>query len=243
AIIGGLFAMLVQGTGLGAVIEAAHGGYVSRSGLEALDSLLSRGGLNSMMSTVALVMCALSFGGIMEATGMLAVLARAILRLATTTGRLVVCTISTCVGMNVIAPDQYLSIVVPGRMYRDAFRKQGLDLKNLSRCLEDAGTLSSPLVPWNTCGAYMYATLGVSPLAYLPFAFVNLLNPCISILYGFTGWTMHPAEEEAADEAALVTGITVAAEDGDETPTRADAAAGGGSAGSISSGTRAEGNT
>ncbi len=127
---------------------------------------------------------------------MLRALASAILRLAHSTGSLVLATLATCLTMNVVAPDQYLSIVVPGRMYREAYVARGLHPKNLSRALEDAGTLSSPLVPWNTCGAFMAATLGVSPLAYLPFAFLNLLNPVISAFYGFTGLTMRRLERE-----------------------------------------------
>ena len=103
--------------------------------------------------------------------------------------------------MNVLAPDQYLSIIVPGRMYQDAYRKRGLHMKNLSRALEDGGTLSSPLVPWNTCGAFMFATLGVHPFAYLPFAIVNLLNPVISVFYGYTGITMHPASSSTDSRA------------------------------------------
>src|SRR5690606_18117889 len=123
-----------------------------------VDDLLTRGGMDSMLNTVALIICALSFGGVMERSGMLSVIASAILRFATSTGSLIFATVATCVGMNVIAPDQYLSVVVPGRMYRSAYHQAGLHPKNLSRVLEDAGTLTSPLVPWNTCGAYMWAT-------------------------------------------------------------------------------------
>ena len=192
ALIGGVTALLAQGATLAEVLQVAQSGYKCSTGVVAVDDLLSRGGMQSMFSTVALVMCALSFGGVMERTGMLRVIATAVLRAARGTGGLVASTLLTCIGMNIIAPDQYLSIVIPGRMYKDAFTERGLDPRNLSRCLEDAGTLSSPLVPWNTCGAYMGATLGVSPLLYLPFAFVNLLNPVVSVTYGFTGWTMTP---------------------------------------------------
>jgi NhaC family Na+:H+ antiporter len=110
--------------------------------------------------------------------------------------------------MNAVASDQYIAIVIPGRMYKNAFDKQGLHPKNLSRALEDSGTLTSPLIPWNSCGAFMWATLGVYPLAYLPYAFMNLLNPLVSIFYGFTGITMDKLEEgegsgeEAAEAAA-----------------------------------------
>lgn len=194
-IIGGLAAVFVQGSSLGEVIIAAFSGYKCNTGMPAVDSLLSRGGLENMLSTLALIICALGFGGVLERTGMLEAIARAILRFAKSTGSLVLSTLLTCIMMNIIASDQYLSIVVPGRMYRDAYRARGLHLKNLSRALEDAGTLSSPLVPWNTCGAFMAATLGVGPLDYLPFAFLNLLNPVISAFYGFSGLTMHKDEE------------------------------------------------
>ena len=194
-LMGAVLALAVQGASLGAVMDAAQNGFVSTTGAEAVDTLLSRGGMKSMYGTVALIMCALSFGGVMERTGLLAAIARAILRMARGTGSLVLATVLTAIAMNILAPDQYLAIVVPGRMYQDAYRERGLHPKNLSRALEDSGTLSSPLVPWNTCGAYMWATLGVYPLAYLPFAFVNLLSPVISVFYGYTGITMHPLEE------------------------------------------------
>lgn len=200
-VIGGLFAAAVQGTGFGEVMNAAYAGHLSQTGVEAVDTLLTRGGMERMYSTVALILCALSFGGVMERTGMLAAIAAAILRLAHSTGSLVLSTVVTCMTMNVLAPDQYLSIIVPGRMYQDAYRKRGLHMKNLSRALEDGGTLSSPLVPWNTCGAFMFATLGVHPFAYLPFAIVNLLNPVISVFYGYTGITMHPASSSTDSRA------------------------------------------
>jgi len=104
----------------------------------------------------------------MESTGMLEILALALLKRVRRTGALVATTIFSCIGLNAIASDQYLAIVIPGRMYRKAFEKMGLHPKNLSRCLEDSGTLSSPLIPWNSCGAYMGAALGVNHLLYLP---------------------------------------------------------------------------
>ncbi len=199
AILGGIFAVIFQGASVSTVLDVAQNGYVSKTGLDAVDGLLSRGGMESMLSTVALVMCALAFGGAMEKTGMLPVIARNILKLARTTGALVASAVLTCMCMNVIAPDQYLSIVVPGRMYREAFLRANLHPKNLSRCLEDGGTLSSALVPWNTCGAYMWATLGVYPLAYLPYAFFNLVTPLISILLGLTGVTIVKGEEKTKE--------------------------------------------
>ena len=192
-VIGGICALIFQKSGLGTVINVCYDGYVSNTGFKMVDELLSRGGMDSMLYTVSLIMCALSFGGVMEKSGMLESIASSILKAAKSTGSLVVATITTCISMNIIAPDQYLSVVVPGRMYKSAFDKRGLHPKNLSRCLEDAGTLSSPLIPWNTCGAFMFATLGVHPFVYLPFAFLNLLNPLVSIFYGYTGITMHRA--------------------------------------------------
>ena len=195
-LLGGIFAMIAQSSSLAEVISSAHSGFVSQTGVEIVDELLTRGGLKSMMDTVALIICALSFGGIMEKTGMLEVLARALLKRVRRTGSLVATTIFSSIGMNIIASDQYMAIVIPGRMYKKAFDAQGLHPKNLSRCLEDAGTLSSPLIPWNSCGAFMHATLGVSPLLYLPYAFLNLANPIVSIFYGYTGITMEKVKDE-----------------------------------------------
>ncbi|UCG87265.1 MAG: Na+/H+ antiporter NhaC [Gemmatimonadota bacterium] len=196
AALGGIFAMMSQSSSLADVIDVAHAGYTSQSGVESVDELLSRGGLMSMMETVALIMCALCFGGIMESTKMLEVIARNLLRLVRGTGSLVATTIFSCIGMNAVASDQYIAIVIPGRMYKNAYDQQNLHPKNLSRALEDSGTLTSPLIPWNSCGAFMWATLGVFPLAYLPYAFLNLANPLISLLYGFTGMTMHKTDAE-----------------------------------------------
>jgi len=202
AALGGVMALGVQGQGAGAVLAVAYGGVKSATGHALVDGLLSRGGLSSMFSTVVLILCALSFGGVMEKTGMLETIATAVLRLARGVGGLVTATIFTCVGMNVLASDQYLAIVVPGRMYRDAYRKMGLHPKNLSRALEDSGTLTSSLIPWNTGGAFMISTLGLTPWTYVPFCFLNLVNPLVSIFYGFTGITMTPLAPEPETDAS-----------------------------------------
>lgn len=200
AIIGGLAAMLFQGASLGSVVDAMHYGYASETGIEFVDTLLSRGGLDSMMWTVSLILCAMAFGGVMEKTGMLEALAGVILGFAKTTGLLVLSTIITAFGMNVLAGDQYLSIVIPGRMFKKAFDDRGLAPRNLSRVLEDSGTLTSPLIPWNTCGAFMIATLGLTPWTYVPYCFLNLINPLVSIFYGFTGITMMKLEDDPSYE-------------------------------------------
>jgi NhaC family Na+:H+ antiporter len=111
----------------------------------------------------------------------------------------VLSTLLTCIAMNIVACDQYLSIVIPGRMYRETYARRGLAAVNLSRCLEDGGTLTAPLVPWTTGGAYMANTLGVATGAYLPFAFLNLITPLVSAFYGFTGWTMRKAAGDGAE--------------------------------------------
>jgi len=186
--VGAVMAAAIQGADLSALVNVALNGYKPDTGVASVDQLLDNGGLFNMMSTVALILCALGFGGVMERSGMLAVLAGAVIRMARTAGSLVSATVVTCFGMNLLAPDQYLSIVVPGRMYREAYRKQGLEPRLLSRTLEDAGTLSSPLVPWNTCGAFMGTTLGVGAAAYAPYAFLNLATPLLAILIAFVGW-------------------------------------------------------
>jgi NhaC family Na+:H+ antiporter len=189
--LGGAFVAIVfQGNNLADVIVAAKYGYISNSGMVFVDELLSRGGLNSMLDTVSLMICALITGGILDKAGILQALAKSILKIAKGIFGLIAATIFTAIGTNLAVADQYLAIVIPGSMYKDAFKEQGLHPKNLSRALEDSATITSPLIPWNTCGAYMSATLGVGCFTFLPFAFFNLICPIISILYGATGLTI-----------------------------------------------------
>lgn len=189
-ILGGIFAAIFQGSSFGDILNTAHYGFEIESGVDMVDELLNRGGLDSMMWTVSLILLAMVFGGIMERTGMLQALAGAILKMANNTGSLVLATVLTCIAINILAADQYLAIVIPGRMYKDAFDERGLEPRLLSRTLEDAGTLTSSLIPWNTCGAYMQSVLLVSPLAYAPYAFLNLINPVIAVIYAYTGITI-----------------------------------------------------
>jgi NhaC family Na+:H+ antiporter len=205
-LLGGLMALWMQDSSLDQVLEVAQRGFVADTGSELVDELLTRGGLESMMSTVALVVCALTFGGIMERTGSLRTLAEVILRLARSTGSLVLATAASCIGTNIIAPDQYLSIIVPGRMYRESYEQRGLHPKLLSRTLEDAGTLSSPLVPWNTCGAFMSTALMVSSASYLPYAFVNLLTPVIAVSIAFSGFRIAKLPESASSSDLRLAG-------------------------------------
>ncbi len=194
AVLGALLAFGFQNVSAVALVDIAQGGYSAESGNAVVDELLNRGGLDSMMYTVSLILCALTFGGVMERCGFLRVIAEKILSWARSTGSLVATTVATCFGMNLLAADQYLSIIVPGRMYREAYAQRGLHAKNLSRTLEDAGTLSSPLIAWNTCGAFMSQTLLVAPLAYLPYCFLNLLTPVIAIGLAYLGWGLVRSE-------------------------------------------------
>ncbi len=196
-VLGGLFAAVFQGAGMTEIIKAAHTGYVSQTGITAIDSLLTRGGLESMMGTISLILIALSLGGVMESSGMLHTISMKILSYARSTGSTVLATFFTCLFCNIAAGDQYLSVVIPGRIYKDIYRDKGLHPKNLSRCLEDFGTITSPLIPWNTCGAFMTTALGIHPFVYLPFAFLNLINPLVSIFYGYTGISMEKLAVEA----------------------------------------------
>jgi NhaC family Na+:H+ antiporter len=163
---------------------------------EKLTSLLTVGGLQSMMWTISLIMLAMCFGGIVDVTGVMGNLANALLKLARgTRGGLVIVTELSCIFVNAICCDQYLSIILPGRMYKEAFEDRRLKAKNLSRCLEDSGTITSNFFPWNTCGATMRSFLGVNS-AYIPFAVLNWVNPLVSMFYGVTGITMHEMDEE-----------------------------------------------
>lgn len=200
---GHLLAVLFQDAPAGSFFLTALDGYLSDTGNEAVDQLLGRGGLLSMMATVALILCAMAFGGIMERCGFLEALASGVLRIARGTGSLISATVATCVGMNAVAPDQYLSIVVPGRMYRSAFERMGLQAKALSRTLEDAGTLTSPLIAYNTCGAYMATALGVAAGDYWIYCFLNLITPVVAITYGFTGWFIAKLPETDSRENDL----------------------------------------
>lgn len=200
--LGGIFAAIFQGSSLGDIIDAAHYGFSIESGVEMVDELLNGGGLDSMMWTVSLILLAMVFGGIMERTGMLGAIGNTILKYANNTGSLITATILTSIAVNILAADQYLSIVIPGRMYKDVYADRGLHPKVLSRTLEDAGTLTSALIPWNTCGAFMASALLVSPLAFAPYAFLNWINPLVAIIYGFTGFSITKLDEPVKKKVA-----------------------------------------
>ncbi|MCG8557416.1 MAG: Na+/H+ antiporter NhaC [Proteobacteria bacterium] len=198
--LGGVLAMF-RGVQLSEVLSVGLNGYVSSTGNAAVDELLSRGGMFSMHSTVFLILAAMVFSGVLERTGMLRVLAFSVLSRADSTRSLIASTVLTSIGANILAADQYISVVVPGRMYAEEYRRRGLAPQNLSRALEDGGTITSPLIPWNTCGAFMSAALGVATGSYAMYCFLNLANPIVSIFYGVTGWTILKAPEQAGSQA------------------------------------------
>jgi len=193
-----ILGVLFQGNGFGDILSASWGGYVSKTGVEAVDNLLTKGGFQAMLYTISIVLCAMMFGGIMERTNQLRVVVNAILKKAKTTGSLFTATILTAIASNLILCDQYMSIVMTGKMYAQAFKDKNLHPKNLSRAVEDSATVTANLVPWNTGGAYNAATLGVATIAYLPFNFFCWLSPIVSLLFGWFGITIHPLEEETA---------------------------------------------
>jgi Na+:H+ antiporter, NhaC family len=174
--------------GIEALFAAMATGFVSTTGNETIDALFSRGGMASMLSTIWLILGALSYAAIMEEAGFLDRLVQPVVARARSTGRLIASVIATCIGLNIIAGDQYVAIVMPSRIYRAEFARRGIAPRMLSRAVEDSGTVTSPLVPWNSCGAYMAAALGVATISYLPYCFFNLASPVISLFYGFTGF-------------------------------------------------------
>lgn len=150
-----------------------------------VNDLLATGGMAGMLETIWLIICAMIFGGVMEACGFLKKITESIIKTANSTGSLVASTAGTCIFFNLTASDQYLAIVVPGRMYADTYRERGLKPENLSRTLEDSGTVTSVLVPWNTCGATQSSILGVATLTYLPYCFFNIISPFMTVLFAY----------------------------------------------------------
>ena len=184
-----IFYMLNNGIAMGNVPEGAS------DIINELSSLLSSAGMQGMMWTISIILMAMCFGGIVDCTGMMATFANLLLKVAKGRGGLVLATEFSCLFVNAVCCDQYLSLVLPGRMFKEAFEDMRLAPKNLSRCLEDCGTITSNFFPWNTCGATMRTFLGVGS-GYIPYAILNWLNPVVSCIFGFTGITMTKMTEE-----------------------------------------------
>ncbi|MDO6446040.1 Na+/H+ antiporter NhaC [Colwellia sp. 1_MG-2023] len=171
-------------------------GVVVETGNSEIDELLSRGGMSSMLNTIWLVICALSFGAVLEHLGMLRKFVESILAAAKSTGSLIASTVATCIGTNLITADQYMAIVMPGRMYKEEYERRGLHPTVLSRTLEDSGTITSPLIPWNTCGAFMFGALALTSYEYIFYCFFNLINPIMAIIYGYVGFKIKKITDE-----------------------------------------------
>jgi len=154
---------------------------------EKLNELFSSGGMNGMLWTIYLIICAMVFGGIMDGIGALARITKSLLKLADSVFGLFATTVISCLGLNTIASDQYLALVIPGKMFKQAYEDKGLAPENLSRTLEDSGTVTSVLIPWNTCGAYQSGVLGVSVADYFIYAIFNWLSPFMTLLFAALG--------------------------------------------------------
>ncbi|MFT4612614.1 MAG: NhaC family Na+:H+ antiporter [Glaciecola sp.] len=151
--------------------------------IDKLKQLFGAGGMNGMLWTIYLIMCAMVFGGIMDAIGALSKITKALLSIATTVFGLFASTVVSCLGLNIIASDQYLALVIPGKMFKQAYEDRGLAPENLSRTLEDSGTVTSVLIPWNTCGAYQSGVLGVGVGEYFAYAIFNWLSPFTTLIF------------------------------------------------------------
>jgi NhaC family Na+:H+ antiporter len=196
-------------TGIKAIYGAMATGFVSKTGNPAIDTLFSRGGMASLLTTIWLVLAALSFAAIMEHAGFLERLLQPVVARAPTRGRLIAAVNASGIGLNVIAGDQYVADVLPARMFTGEFERRGLAPEVLSRAVEDSGTVTSVLVPWNTCGAYISGVLGVSTASYFPYCFFNLLSPILDVLYGFIGFKV-PSSRDADTKAPRPTVATPA---------------------------------
>ena len=152
----------------------------------AVNDLISTSGMSGMLNTIWLIICAMSFGGIMEKTGFLTIITNSLMNFVNSRKSLFLTTSGTCIFLNITASDQYLAIVVPGRMFASSYKKYDLDPKNLSRTLEDTATVTSPLIPWNTCGATHAGVLGISTFIYLPYCFFNLISPIMTLIFAYS---------------------------------------------------------
>jgi NhaC family Na+:H+ antiporter len=207
SLIGGVFAIIFQphlvievaqgidGTTTGlfkasylSVMQSIFGDIAITTPNEMVNELLSSSGMRGMLNTIWLILSAMVFGGTMESAGLLVKITSSVIRWANSTGSLVLTTITTSIFFNITASDQYIAIVVPGRMFADSYRKRGLKPEVLSRTLEDGGTLTSVLVPWNTCGATQSRVMGVPTLEYVPYAFFNFLSPMFSVLFAYINY-------------------------------------------------------
>jgi NhaC family Na+:H+ antiporter len=196
------FALMVNPNATMPVVEGLwrtlFAGFEGTTTNEELNRLISKGGIASMLNTVWLIVSALAFGGVLERTGILKQILDSVLTLVKSTGDLVAATVTGGFITNILAADQFLAIALPGRLFSSTYDGRGLSRENLSRTLEDSATMTSALIPWNTCGAYMAATLGVATFDYAPYAIFNLACPLIAIGFGYLAIKQKPAALQPA---------------------------------------------
>lgn len=205
-----LLGVFVQGNNVGDLLDAAFSGYESTTGVLAIDDLLTNGGLENMMYSISLTIIAMMFGGIAENVGYLSVLLEVILKFVKTAAGLITATIVSCIFSNATMPEQYISIVVPGRMFAETYKEKNIHPATLSAALEAGGTVTSPLIPWNTCGAFIKNNLGLSALEYGPFAVFNIAMPLVTILFAYLGpmvSKMTKRERKILDEKGVIKGV------------------------------------
>jgi NhaC family Na+:H+ antiporter len=183
-----------------AVMKSMFGKISISTADASVNELLTTRGMGGMLNTIWLIISAMIFGGVMESCGLLAKITNAIIRFTKSTVSLVASTVATCIFFNVTASDQYLSIVVPGRMFSSTYRKRGLKPELLSRTLEDSGTVTSVLIPWNTCGATQAAVLGVPVLTFAPYAFFNIISPIMSIIIAAFNFKIRRFSDDEMEE-------------------------------------------
>lgn len=199
-LLGGAAYLILQGGNMSDLLTAIHSGYVLNSPNEEINELFSRGGMESMYDVVTLAMLALVFGGVMNSGGMLHSIVKSITSLITSVGNLTLTVLSTSLFINIFGANQYLAVILPGQMFEECYRAKKLKLKNLTRTLEAGGTLTSPLIPWNSSAVFVYSALGIPVIAYAPYAFLCWITFIIAAILGYTGIAMHKTVKDEEEE-------------------------------------------
>ena len=179
-------------------------GFTLSSGNEEIDKLFTGGGMSSMLTTIWLILGAMSFGAVMDFAGFNARLISPIINRVKSAGGLIATVMFTALGFNIIAGDQYIAIVLPARMFMVQFQQRGIHPETLATAVENSGTVTSPLIPWNSCGAYMSAALGVSTFVYFPYCFFNFLNFLFGLSFGFLGINVQRLDPEKQPQPELL---------------------------------------
>ncbi len=196
SVIAGALAVIFQKASVTTVATAVNTGYEAQTGVEAVDQLISRGGMMSMMETQLVAFTAFSFGGIMQRTGMLSVILDRVMRFANKVWSIVITTIVSAIVTALVTGSSYLSMIIPGELLAPVYKKKGLAAKNLSRIIEESGAIIVPLIPWSMAGVYITGTIGVSTFSYLPWAVMNYTSVIILAVFGFIKFTMAPKIRE-----------------------------------------------